>query len=53
MVGSSRPIAHVKVNAAVDGVAMTFPFSGHLAGMPTMFEYLALLAVHLGIGPGG
>ena len=53
MVGSSRPVAHVKVNAAIDGVAMTFPFSRHPAGMPGMFEYLALIAIHLGIGPGG
>jgi hypothetical protein len=53
MVGSSRPVAHIKVNAAVNGVALPFPFSRHPAGMPGMFEYLALVAVHLGICPAG
>ena len=53
VVGSSRPIAHVRVNAAVDGVSLPFPFGRHPAGMPGMFEYLALIAVHLAIDPGG
>jgi hypothetical protein len=53
MVGSSRPVAHVKVNAAVNGVTMPFPFSRHPAGMPGMFKYLALIVVYLGIDSGG
>ena len=53
MVGSSRPVAHVKVNAAVNGVASPFPFSRYPTGMPGMLKYLALIVVHLGIDPGG